>query len=79
MPAGAPLVPSIDGLDAGYWEGLANGELRLPRCVKCGDWPWPPQFRCGVCGGWEFIWQSVQASGSGLQLVAYVVSIFPCP
>lgn len=52
------------GADRGYWDGLAAGEFRLPRCPDCGTWRWPAHFRCGRCGGWEQEWVAVEPVGS---------------
>lgn len=44
------------GADDMYWQGLASGVLRLPRCLDCGRWMWPAHHRCGTCGSWECEW-----------------------
>jgi uncharacterized protein len=44
------------GTDEEYWKGLADGELRLPRCAACKKWMWPAHYRCGECGSWELEW-----------------------
>jgi uncharacterized OB-fold protein len=49
--------------DDGYWEGLQEGEFRLPRCPVCGTWRWPAHFRCGSCGGWDQEWVPVEPRG----------------
>jgi uncharacterized OB-fold protein len=46
----------IDGADAPYWNGLAEGRLMLPRCGDCGDWLWPAVSRCGACGSERVEW-----------------------
>lgn len=40
----------VDGADAPYWQGLAEGRLMLPRCDGCDRWMWPAGRRCGACG-----------------------------
>lgn len=40
----------VDSADAPYWDGLAAGQLMLPRCVGCDKWMWPAGRRCGACG-----------------------------
>ena len=46
----------IDGADAPYWKGLADGALMLPRCEACGTWLWPASDRCGTCGNTQVAW-----------------------
>jgi uncharacterized protein len=51
------------GADAPYWEALAQGTLRLPRCQGCQQWHWPAVSRCSTCGGEEIAWFPVEISG----------------
>lgn len=32
-----------------YWAGLVAGELRVPRCRRCGSHNWPPRVACPQC------------------------------
>jgi uncharacterized OB-fold protein len=32
-----------------FLRGCAAGELRIPRCQRCGQLSWPPRPRCGHC------------------------------
>lgn len=63
----APAVgrPGRDlaGLDGPYWDGLAQGELRLQCCAECRSWIWSPQPRCGTCGAWDPPWQATPMCG----------------
>lgn len=51
------------GLDARYWDGLAQGRLCLPRCGGCGLWQWPAVARCGECGRWGSEWHALPLEG----------------
>ena len=51
------------GADQPYWDGLAQGRLRMPRCQGCGRWRWPAVWRCGDCGSWDQAWQEVEPVG----------------
>ena len=62
LPASGPVGPLPDGSDEPYWAGMEAGELRVPQCASCGHWTWPPQFRCGDCGGWDYAWKTVPAT-----------------
>lgn len=52
-----------DAVDAPFWAGLAEGVLRIQRCAGCARWSWPPQWRCGECGGWDMEWPEVPMEG----------------
>lgn len=62
VDAGAQVVSA--GADQAYWDGLAAGRVRMPRCVGCGRWHWPAVWRCGDCGGWEHEWRDVAPVGT---------------
>lgn len=50
--------------DAGFWAGLDDGELRLPRCAGCDRWVWPAEWRCASCGTFGLRWTGVAATGT---------------
>jgi len=52
------------GADGPYWQALAAGQLKLPRCNGCGHWHWPAVFRCGECGSWDQQWHDVEPRGT---------------
>lgn len=54
----------LDGADAPYWNGLAEGRLLLPRCDDCGRWMWPAGHRCGHCGVANIHWVERQPSAT---------------
>lgn len=66
MEFGWPDAPITGGIhaDDGFWEGLAGGEFRMPRCGDCRRWRWPANWRCGECGGWVQEWVAVEPAGS---------------
>lgn len=51
------------GADGPFFEGLQQGDLRLPACAGCGAWHWPAVFRCPECGAWDHVWQTAEPSG----------------
>ncbi len=59
-----PWGPSADGLDQPYWDGLAEGELRLQRCRDCATWIWSPQSVCGNCYSFDLNWEAVEPVGT---------------
>ncbi len=48
LPAPAP---SRDGLDAPFWEALAEERLVAQRCQGCERWQWGPEWICHRCLG----------------------------
>jgi len=42
-------VPSPDGLDAPYWQGLREEKILLQHCASCGNWQWGPEWICHHC------------------------------
>jgi uncharacterized protein len=46
-----------------FLEGCAAGELRIPRCQRCGRFSWPPRPRCRHCQNATF--ESVHVSPVG--------------
>ena len=58
-----PCGPAPDGVDERFWTGLAQGEVRLPRCAACGTWRSPSQVLCRGCRSFDAVWEDVPASG----------------
>lgn len=42
-----------------FWDGLAAGEVRIPRCDVCGAWTWYPRLRCSRCLSDRLTWTTV--------------------
>ena len=50
-PPGSPRpIPERNLDNEAYWEGLAQGELRLQRCIDCDRPRFPPMTSCPYCG-----------------------------
>ncbi len=66
MDFGWPDAPITGGINAddGFWEGLDDGELRMPRCGDCRAWRWPANWRCAECGSWDQEWVVVEPAGT---------------
>ncbi|MBF9070813.1 OB-fold domain-containing protein [Streptacidiphilus sp. NEAU-YB345] len=56
--------PVVNRDNAGFWDGVAAGELRFQRCDDCDTarFPWLPG--CNACGGDR--WHAEAASGDGV-------------
>ena len=65
LPPGLPQpVPSPDGLDRPYWDGLLRNTLVLQRCADCHSWQWGPEFVCHACLSDNMTWQDTRAEGT---------------
>lgn len=66
--------PVINRDNAGFWAGVAAGELLIQRCTACAElrFPWLPG--CGRCGSPD--WTTVRASGAG-RVFSYVIMHHP--
>lgn len=56
-------VPSPDGLDAPFWGGLAEEQIRIQRCRGCGAWQWGPEWICHVCLSDDLGFEAVRGEG----------------
>ena len=64
LPPGLPApVPEPDGLDAPYWAGTRQNELRIQRCRDCRAWLWGPEWICHQCLSFDLEWQRVEGRG----------------
>lgn len=59
-----------------FWDGLARGQVLLPRCSSCGSWQFPPYCFCKICGSEQCQW--TRTSGRG-RLYSYVIARRPWP
>lgn len=60
-------LPSIDaprGVEQTYFDSLAKGVWRVPRCGDCGQAVFYPRQICPHCGGAQFDW--FEPSGRGV-------------
>ena len=59
-----------------FWDGCKAGELRLQRCLDCGESYFPPRPFCPACGSRAV--ESYAASGRA-SLYSYVINHRPRP
>ncbi len=59
-----------------FWDGTAQGELRLQLCRACGSRYFPPQPFCPRCSSDDV--EVVRSSGVGV-LYSYVITHLPAP
>ncbi|MCZ6656536.1 MAG: OB-fold domain-containing protein [Gammaproteobacteria bacterium] len=56
-------MPSPDGLDQRYWEGLNDEQIYLQRCTDCGGWQWGPEWICHRCLSFDLGFEAVTPTG----------------
>ena len=64
LPSGLPApAPGPDNLEAPYWEGTRQHELRIQRCNGCDTWQWGPEWICNKCHSFDIGWETVEPTG----------------
>ncbi len=58
------LFPEITELNAPFWNGLAQGEVRLQKCGGCGVHQYPAESFCYECGAQDLTWVAVTGEGT---------------
>jgi uncharacterized OB-fold protein len=56
-------IAAPDGLDAPFWQGLAEDRLCLQRCTGCGRFQWGPEWICHRCHSAGLAFEAVPARG----------------
>jgi uncharacterized OB-fold protein len=64
MTADSFLLPYVDDDGAPFWEGIAQGELRMQACASCGALRFPPRPMCPKCQSLESTWQVMSGRGT---------------
>jgi uncharacterized OB-fold protein len=59
-----PLPDLDDARTAPYFAAAAEGEVRIPRCDRCGRFVWYPAAECRRCGGTEHTWTGTSGRGT---------------
>lgn len=61
LPTHEPMVtPETEP----YWNGLAEGAVRLPYCLSCDTVIWYPRSQCPACGGNDLEWRDCTGNGT---------------
>ncbi len=64
LPEGIPVPrPSVDGLDAPFWESAARHELVAQKCRTCSRFQWGPEHICHRCLSFDLGWEPAPTSG----------------
>jgi hypothetical protein len=59
-----------------YWDGAAEGKLRIQRCVACGTPFFYPRTSCPHCGAAELEWFDTSGRAT---LYSYTITHRPAP
>lgn len=57
------LLPELDADSAPFWDGCAEGELRVQACSSCGRLRFPPRPMCPSCQSFEHEWRAMSGRG----------------
>ncbi len=64
-PSGLPThEPTVSHDTAPYWNGLAEGVVRLPHCATCDALIWYPRAVCPGCGTSDLEWRDLSGRGT---------------
>lgn len=64
LAAGRGPAPVVHPGNAFWWQALAQGELRLPRCTACGTIRFPPTEACWQCLSFGYELAELATSGT---------------
>ena len=56
-------APAPDGLDAAYWQAVAEERLVMQRCRACGAWQWGPEWICHNCFSEDLAFAEIPLTG----------------
>ena len=57
------ILPRPTPTSQPYFDGCKQGELRLQRCSRCGNYQFYPRILCSHCGAPEPAWEAVSGEG----------------
>jgi uncharacterized protein len=73
----AKPLPQPTGLDAPLWEAAKNHELRLQKCLDCGNIWYPPSVGCPQCLSARYEWAKMSGKGKVWSWVIFHQRYFP--
>jgi len=70
-------LPAISELNRPFWDALARHELRVPRCLDCGDYNWAPYPACRSCLSERQEWTVVSGDATvfSFTVVHYILAL----
>ena len=73
----ADLLAEPTDLDRPYWDGLAEGKLRMQRCSSCQHWQPQVETFCFKCGEDSMEWKDVSGKGTVHTFITVHQKYFP--
>ena len=70
------FAPPLSDHTRPFWDGVAAGELRLPRCSACQSWQWYPLSGTTHCAGATIDWTRGTAGWHHLHLYRRPAALF---
>lgn len=70
-------LPVVTPLNAPYWDGLAQGELRYQRCGRCANAWLPAREECPRCLADDVSWEASSGRGRTISWVVYHTAVHP--
>ncbi len=56
-------APALPDAFKPFFDGIAQCEIRFPRCEDCGHFHWYPKASCPHCGSRRLGWQAARSPG----------------
>jgi len=66
-----PILPTLSELNRPFWDGCAQGELRLQQCDRCRHVRYPISDICPRCLSPEHQWQKLSGRGAILSWIVF--------
>lgn len=70
-------LPRITPVEAPFWEAAQKHELRIQRCLDCGNIWYPPSEGCSKCLSSKYEWWKASGKGKIWSWVAFHQRYFP--
>ena len=71
------VEPVLTDINRGFWEGCAEGVLRVQRCGACGHLRYPIAPWCPECLDERWDWEGLSGRGSVLSKLVFHQSYHP--
>jgi uncharacterized OB-fold protein len=69
--------PLVTALTQPFWDGCAEGKIRLQRCARCGRFRFYPSEACPDCRSTEHAWTDVSGKGRVFSWIVVHRSVDP--